>query len=73
MIEAHRSGVLLHVLPTRAAAQEDVHADLVGVDLDLDVLINHGHHFHFGEAGVATAAGIKRADAHQAMGAFLGT
>ena len=51
--QAHRGGVLLHVLAARAAGPVDVHPHVFGLDLDLDVVIQDGQHLDQRKRGVA--------------------
>ena len=51
----------------------DVHANVVGRNLDLDVIGQNGDDLDAGEGGLAALLGIRGADAHQAVHALLGT
>ena len=59
------------MLAARAGGAEHLHLDVAGVDLDLDVLVQLGHHFQAGKARLAAGVGVKRADTHQAVHAVL--
>ena len=59
------------MLAAGAAGPEDLHADLGLVDLEVE-LVHHRPHLDVGEAGLATALVVERADAHQSMRASLG-
>ena len=45
----------------------DVHTNVIGRDLDLDVIGKNGNDLYAGEGGLAALLGIRGADAHQAV------
>src|ERR687898_803550 len=64
---------LVDVLSAGARRPEDVHLDVLLVDLDRGVaLVEHRHHLQGGEGRLALALGVERADAHQPVHAPLG-
>jgi hypothetical protein len=50
---------LLHVLPSGSAREVVVDAQILGVDLDLDVVGHLGHDVDAGEAGLALARRVE--------------
>ena len=62
---------LVDVLAAGALGAVGVHADLVPVQLDRDVLVRLGHHLDEAEGGLAPVLGIERADPDQAVDAPL--
>ena len=64
--EAYGRVVLLHVLAAVAARAVGVDAQLLGADLDLDVVVLRlRHHLDESEAGVARVRGVEGRDPHQ--------
>ena len=55
------------MLATGAGGTVDLHFDIRRVDLDFNVVIQLGHHFQAGKAGLPTGVGVKGADAHQTV------
>ena len=51
---------------------EDVYAQVVRVNLDLDVVRQDGQDLHAGKRGLAALLGVRGRDAHQAVHALLG-
>ena len=49
-----------------------VNAQVLILDVDLDILVYFGRDEHRDERGLAAAAGIERRDPHQTMNAGLG-
>ena len=70
--EADRGVGLVHVLAAGAAGAVGVHAQVLLVDLDLDVVVDFGHDVQRGERRVPPLVGVERADAHQPVHAALG-
>ena len=70
MCDPDRSVVLLDVLAAVAAGAVGIDAEVVGVDLDVDVALGRfGHDLDEGEAGVAGVGGIEGGDADEAVNA----
>ena len=59
-------------LPARAARVIHVHADIVGTDLDVDIVRQHGNDLDAGKRGLAALLVIGGANAHQTVDAGLG-
>ena len=59
-------------LAARAARVIHVHADIVGTDLDVDIVRQHGNDLDAGKRGLAALLIIGGADAYQAVNAGLG-
>src|ERR1700730_1162374 len=60
------------MLPARPRRAVSIDAQVLVVDLDLDLVVNHGVDPGRRETGVAACVGIERRDAHQTMNAALG-
>ncbi len=60
------------MLATGPLRAEGVHADLVPIELDLDVLVGFRQHFDQREGGLAPVLGVERADPHEPVDAALG-
>src|SRR3954453_2950543 len=63
---------LVDVLAASTLRAIGVDADLVPVELDLDVIVDFGKDLDEGERGLATLLGIEGADPDEAMDATLG-
>ena len=72
MRDAHRGGRLVDVLAALAGRAEHVDAQVVVLDLDLDVLVDHRVDEHRGERGMAPGLRVERGDPHQPVHALLG-
>src|SRR2546423_575179 len=72
MGDAHRRLGLVDVLSTRSGGAVDVHLQVRGIDLDLDVVIDLGRDEHGCERGVAAVSGIEWRLGHQPTHAGLG-
>ncbi len=70
--DAHRAVGLVDVLAAGARGAIGVDAQILVVDLDLDLVVDDRIDPDRGEAGVAAVVRIERRDAHQAMHAALG-
>ena len=69
--DAHRGVGHVDVLAARAARAVGVDAQVLVLDLDLDVLVDLRPGEHGGEGGVAPGGGIEGADAHEPVHADL--
>src|ERR1043165_3053548 len=69
--DAHRGVGDVDVLPARAAGAVRVDAEVLVVDLDVDLLVDVGIDVHRRERGVAPLGRVVRRDAHEAMHAVL--
>ncbi len=69
--DAHRGVGHVHVLAPRPARAVGVDAEILLLDLDLDVLVDLRPDEDGGEGGVAAGPGIERADPHQPVHAHL--
>ena len=69
--QAHRRVGLVDVLAAGALGAVGVDADVVPVDLDLDVVVDLRQDLDQGERGLAPVLRVERADAHEAMDAAL--
>jgi len=72
MDEAHGRRVFLYVLAAVPRRAIGVHLDVVGVDLDIDLIGDIGHDLYEGKGGVPPLGVVKGRYAHQAMDAPLG-
>lgn len=63
--------LFVDVLAARAAGAVGVDLQVGGVDLDVVVVVDLGHHLQRGKGGLAAAGGVKRRDAHQPVDAVL--
>ena len=70
--DAHRAVGLVDVLAAGARGAVGVDAQILVLDLDLDLVVDHRIDPDRGEAGVAARVGVERRDAHQAMHAAFG-
>ena len=59
------------MLPALAGRAEDVDAQIVVLDLDLDVLVDHRVDEHRGERRMAAGLRVERGDPHQSVHALL--
>ena len=70
--DADRRVGLVHVLAAGSGSAVGVDAQVVLVDLDLDLVGDHRPHVHLGEGGVAARLRVEGRDADQAVDAALG-
>src|SRR5450432_902471 len=70
--DAHRRVGLVDVLAARAGRPESVDAQIGGVDLDFDGVVDFGVHEHAREGGVSSRVRVEGALAHQPVDAGLG-
>ena len=66
-----RAGRFVDVLAAVAAGAESVNAQVVGLDVDFDAIVDFRDDEGGGEGGVATRGLIKRRDTHEAMDTAL--
>ena len=64
--------VLLTCWPSRPGGPVGVDAQVVGVDLDLDIVLDLGHDLDEGEGGLPALLRVVGADAHEPVDATLG-
>ena len=69
--ESNGRACLVDVLAACAGGAVDLHLDVLGADLDLNVLGQLGHDLKRCEARLAAGVGVKRGNAHQAVHAVL--
>ena len=70
--EAHRGVRLVDVLAARATRPVGVDAQVLVLDLDVDVVLDLGDGLHGREARLTALVGVERRDAHQTVDAALG-
>ena len=62
---------LVDVLAACTGGAEHLHLDVLGADVHLNGVVQFGHHFQRGKAGLAAGVGIKRRHADQTVHAVL--
>ena len=65
--EAHGGFGAVDVLPARAGRAVDVHAQILVLDFDVDVVFDVGDDVHARERGVPALVGVEGRNAHEAM------